>query len=1250
MAGILETKTQLKRRITMIAQFKKNSYQWSPLAVFLIILLACISLPDAEGSKKSGISWPKSEPGISLRRVWSGPGVDVFGAPSPDGRYLSYTDWETGDLAIYELATGKKSHLTNEGSWDKPIEYTECSRWSPDGKQIVYDWYNENGFIELRIIGLEGSKSRILYSNEEVEWAQTHDWSPDGKQILACFSRKGGAQQIVLVSAEDGSVRVLKILDKGWPKNMNFSPDGRCIVYDFPQKENSPERDISLLSTDGSHEITLVEHPAHDFVLGWAPDGKHILITSDRTGTPDFWIIRVTEGKPQGVPKLVKSSKGPFPPVGLGFTMDGSFYYGHRPNKTDLYITEIDPETGKIMVPPHEAINRFVESNATPDYSPDGKYLAYISRRPPMTTRYTTNPIGNVLCIRSLETGEEREFRPDINRFGWPRWSPDGRSVLIVDWNANNLMGYYQINTQTGNVTPVLPRTKRGNLFGGHVWSRDGKTIFYGRRDGKDNIFQVIVRDLKSGTEKVLYRSDDKFNISLSPDGQWLALIFVSKEKPRLIVMPAAGGESRELCRFEEDDGFIFGSSCSITWTADGKYILFTMIDSKIDDPQWELCRIPTDGGELEKLGLKMSGSFFNLSVHPDGRHIAFSSREQSGSEVWVMENFLPTMPVAKLDHQAHFRKIRIPTKPQNGVLSPNGNKLAFMSDDAVWVVPLHGKVDPDIAGEPIRLAEVPGIWAASNMMAWSADGKWIAVYGGGNQSDSDEGSVVSVLPVAGGTPRVVRLPEQGGHLWSYRLSLSPDGQMLAFSALELGKPRAEVPDSHDRYIYTIPTAVGKPKQVSSRWARMPSFSPDGRLIAYVDYRKREAWKKNTRRSRFHGDLWVVPSAGGTPVKLATADGRLRGPVWSPDCKYIAAHHEPGGSNDSKEIWVYPLSPDTSSAGEPKKIALPHSSWNMLAGWTPDNELGVFISTEEQCAIYTVPASGGKAVQITLTEWPYYPRWSPDGERIYFRGAFDKEENKVPILYVPPAGGDPVQVHVRSERRLVSRVPGGGLNVSPDGKKIVFSAYQEPYNPKEGVDVWTIPLDGGLPTRLTNDESSEGYPCWSPDGEWIAFVDHHETSEKEGFYAIYVVPAVGGEARQITSRADSVGSGAIAFSRDGERIAFFSDGSIKTIPIEGGESEMLVAEVKSGRHSQLAYSPDGLKIAHNARGKIWITSLDGGEPQELSTGLPKDAKLSEFSWSPGGEKIAFFGSSGGEAEFLLIENFLPADVASTAGK
>jgi Tol biopolymer transport system component len=382
--------------------------------------------------------------------------------------------------------------------------------------------------------------------------------------------------------------------------------------------------------------------------------------------------------------------------------------------------------------------------------------------------------------------------------------------------------------------------------------------------------------------------------------------------------------------------------------------------------------------------------------------------------------------------------------------------------------------------------------------------------------------------------------------------------------------------------------------------------------------------------------------------------------VWSPDGKYIAAHHEPLAGNPSDEIWVYPLSPDVSTAGEPTKIVLPRETYHILAGWSPGGELGVFIDSEAHTAIYTVATSGGRAVQVTPERGaPYYPRWSPDGERIYFRWFFGESDRDrlrdwlaghEATAHVPAGGGNPVEIPpVESERTLGLCIPGGGHKVSPDGKRIVISAAQEPWDPKEGLDLWTIPLDGGRPTRLTRDASGEGYPCWSPCGKWIAFVDRYAKSENEGFNVICIIPAEGGEDRQVSSETDGVDGGAIAFSPDGERIAFFSDGAIKTVSVEGGEPKVLVAEVTSGRHSQLAYSPDGLKIAHNAMGKIWITRLGGGEPEELQSGLAGATRFSDLSWSPDGERIAFVGTIGGESEFWLIESFLPQRLV-TAGK
>jgi Tol biopolymer transport system component len=209
---------------------------------------------------------------------------------------------------------------------------------------------------------------------------------------------------------------------------------------------------------------------------------------------------------------------------------------------------------------------------------------------------------------------------------------------------------------------------------------------------------------------------------------------------------------------------------------------------------------------------------------------------------------------------------------------------------------------------------------------------------------------------------------------------------------------------------------------------------------------------------------------------------------------------------------------------------------------------------------------------------------------------------------------------------------------------MVVSAVEEPYNTEKFLDLRVIPLGGGLPpVRLTNDESYEMYPCWSPDGKWVAFVEWHKSSDVKSFDAIYKIPADGGEPVQITFANDSVGRGSIAFTPDGKRIAFFSGDAIRSIPAEGGKSEVLLSGVKFDHKSRIAWSPDGSKIAFNGNGKIWITTLATGEKTELKTGLPENYYTEDFDWSPDGQKITFCSSSGMELEFWLISNFLPEE-------
>ena len=592
---------------------------------------------------------PKLAKGMTMRIVWEGPEVDLMGEPSPDGKYISYVDWETGDLAIYEIGTGKKRRLTSNGSWDDPVEFAEYSRWSPDGKHIVFDWYNDDNpaYIDLYIVGLDGKEPQKLWSNEEMLWTQCCDWSPDGTQILACFQRKDTTTHIGLISTSDGSLRILKELSEekywySWPKNARFSPDSRLISYDIPPQKDNQARDIYLLSTDGKVDEPLVEHPADDYLLGWTPDSRSILFASDRNGTLSIWIIRKTEDEHYGKPELVKKDIGPIEPI--GFTNNGSYYFGNMQIMNDIYIADLTPATGQIAATVEKAIRYFEGYNEAPAYSPDGKYLAYVSSRSPMIKSIALRYGGNVLCIKSLETGKVREIRPTLDLIGYPKWSPDGSSIVIVHWNVDDRIELCQIDVQSGNSTLVVKPDENHSLFGGHNWSPSGKTFYYGsrvgRRDQNEASWSIIARDLDSGEEKIIYKSGNFYTISMSPDGRWFALTCPNNEDAHLKIISTDGGESRELYRVEK--GVKLGRVPSTAWTADGNYILFGMTDPEVDDETYELCRIPVSGGEPEKLGLKMKSVFLNLNAHPNGRHITFSSRDQPVSEIWVMENFLP--------------------------------------------------------------------------------------------------------------------------------------------------------------------------------------------------------------------------------------------------------------------------------------------------------------------------------------------------------------------------------------------------------------------------------------------------------------------------------------------------------------------------------------------------------------------------------------------------------------------------------
>ena len=656
--GVFEDPFRLVARLRWLEKktWRTRKLMTAAVAVVAIVMTAAVLPMGSAG--QVGAAGDKANNRFTLKKLGQVQG-QLLGQVSPDGKYISFVDWNTGDLAVRDLATGEEKRLTDKGPWTKSGAEAFQSRWSPDGQKIVYDWWDwdkKPGFVGIRVVGLDGQAPRTIYEVPDNELTITYGWSSDGKRILVLHSVEPPGKKapdwrdkigkISLVGVEDGSVKVLKSLDLSSVAynqgiGMDLSPDGHFIAYTIPVGGNAFNKDIMLLSVEDLREIPLVEHPANEDLLGFTPDGRHVLFTSDRRGSTDVWMIPVSNGRAAGAAELLAMGAADIEP--LGFTKEGAFYYATGGPEENVYIAELDPKTGQVVKTPQEPIRHLGNESHSPAFSPDGRLLAHVSNRGGrgLASRF-------VICIRSLDSGTEREIMPEYN-FMNLKWSPDGRRLLArafdgSDRSAHSLLATIDVETNEVRVIKKCDLPRMDQWITEFAWSRDGRAVFFVHIKKSENLCQLLIRDIESGVEKELYRAPtwaERFNISRSPDGGWLAMMNMRgmEEKRRTLrIISADGKEVRDLTTFEDADN----APAWTTWTPDGKSVLFPKHNPE-EQGKSQLWRIPVKGGEPEKLDIEMWG-FYNLIFHPDGTQLAFSSNGPSWKEpeLWMMENFLP--------------------------------------------------------------------------------------------------------------------------------------------------------------------------------------------------------------------------------------------------------------------------------------------------------------------------------------------------------------------------------------------------------------------------------------------------------------------------------------------------------------------------------------------------------------------------------------------------------------------------------
>lgn len=470
--------------------------------------------------------------------------------------------------------------------------------------------------------------------------------------------------------------------------------------------------------------------------------------------------------------------------------------------------------------------------------------------------------------------------------------------------------------------------------------------------------------------------------------------------------------------------------------------------------------------------------------------------------------------------------------------ISPDGKLIVFGAPTLPYRAAMYPELENELyfvesQGSVMRpVIEDAGEWVGADLSRWlprwSPDGRQIIFKA--RMRDGSKNMVFARRDLS--AEKTVLLPEVSSR---QDMTWLPDSKR--FITIERG--RFDLYSSEGTLIRRFDT--------DSVATRLGGVSPNGRYLAYLKHHPAGTGYM------FNFNVWLMDLTSGEHIQV-TRDGGFKGiPAWT---------------QDSKAVYYASISPShlykkvIGTDEKPEQITFYNNASVLHPVVLSETGELTFALVSGTSTVLKAPAGAPEVSREVIAG--YAPMTSPDGGTIYFWEVGNESE-----LWATSLDGSGPKLILSGGR---AELANEGVSLSPDGRVLAYFLVGG-----QGSVLYTLPSDGGTPTRIHDAEKAFGAPVWSPDSRELAFGDGPD---------LVVIPSAGGTAESIT-------------------------------------------RARNGRIGEITWSPDGKYIAATEGGEeysVFAISRQTGQRLDLSSA--DDVTYKEaLSWHPGSDRVSYLRSA-----------------------